>query len=118
VWVDIDKTLVKIDEVASNQEGIAVEEALILRGQAAILCFARNGVNDSHFSPQTGQLETYREALERLNATIAFKSSEVDMEDTVKSSPSFHSSLPNFLVGPPHRNRGQEAHPALHQACR
>jgi hypothetical protein len=40
------------------------------------------------------------------------------MEDTVHSSPSFHSSLPNFLVGPPHRNRGQEAHPALHQACR
>jgi hypothetical protein len=31
-FVDIEKALVKIDEVASNQEGIAVEEALILRG--------------------------------------------------------------------------------------
>jgi hypothetical protein len=42
VRADIDKTLVKIDEVASNQEGIAVEEALILRGQVFVLCFARN----------------------------------------------------------------------------
>ena len=30
--VDIEKALLKIDEVASNQEGIAAEEALILRG--------------------------------------------------------------------------------------
>lgn len=29
---DIEKTLLKIDEVASNQEGVAVEEALVLRG--------------------------------------------------------------------------------------
>ncbi|KAF9460272.1 exocyst complex component, exo70 subunit [Collybia nuda] len=63
---NIDKTLIKIDEVASNQEGIAAEEALILRG------------------PQTGQLEKYKEALERLNASIAFKSSEVDSDDTAR----------------------------------
>lgn len=67
---NIDKTLLKIDEVASNQEGIVVEQALILRG------------------PQTGQLEIYREALERLNATIAFKSSDIDSEETVYSSSS------------------------------
>jgi hypothetical protein len=30
--IDIEKALLKIDEVASNQEGIAAEEALILRG--------------------------------------------------------------------------------------
>lgn len=29
---DIEKTLMKIDEVASSQDGIAAEEALILRG--------------------------------------------------------------------------------------
>lgn len=63
---NIDKTLLKIDEVASNQEGIVVEQALILRG------------------PQTGQLEIYREALERLNATIAFKSSDIDSEETAR----------------------------------
>jgi exocyst complex protein 7 len=32
--IDIEKALLKIDEVASNQEGIAAEEALILRGYA------------------------------------------------------------------------------------
>jgi exocyst complex protein 7 len=34
---DIEAALVKIDEVASNQEGIAAEEALILRGYASLL---------------------------------------------------------------------------------
>ena len=31
-FLDIESALQKIDEAASNQEGIAVEEALILRG--------------------------------------------------------------------------------------
>lgn len=35
---DIESALQKIDEVASNQEGIAAEEALILRGYARMLC--------------------------------------------------------------------------------
>ena len=30
--LDIEKALIKIDDVASNQEGIAAEEALTLRG--------------------------------------------------------------------------------------
>ena len=34
-------------------------------------------------SPQPGQLETYKEALERLNASIAFKSSEEDTTQAV-----------------------------------
>ncbi|PFH46755.1 hypothetical protein AMATHDRAFT_69109 [Amanita thiersii Skay4041] len=54
---NIDQTLAKIDEVASNQENLVVEEALILRG------------------PQPGQLDEYKNALERLNALIAFKAS-------------------------------------------
>lgn len=36
---DIEAALQKIDEVASNQEGIAAEEALILRGQV-LRCLA------------------------------------------------------------------------------
>ena len=32
IHTDIDSALTKIDEVASNQEGIAAEEALVLRG--------------------------------------------------------------------------------------
>ncbi|KAJ7703889.1 exocyst complex component, exo70 subunit [Mycena rosella] len=63
---NIEKALLKIDEVASNQEGIAAEEALILRG------------------PQPGQLSVYQEALERLNASIAFKSSDRDSLDTAR----------------------------------
>ena len=34
-------------------------------------------------SPQPGQLEIYKEALERLNASIAFKSSEEDTTQAV-----------------------------------
>ncbi|KAJ7184391.1 Cullin repeat-like-containing domain protein [Mycena filopes] len=63
---NIEKALLKIDEVASNQEGIAFEEALILRG------------------PQPGQLAVYQEALERLNASIAFKASDRDSLDTAR----------------------------------
>ncbi|KAF9490346.1 exocyst complex component, exo70 subunit [Pleurotus eryngii] len=63
---NIEKALLKIDEVASNQEGIAAEEALILRG------------------PQSGQLDVYTDALERLNAGIAFKSSDRDLADTAR----------------------------------
>jgi hypothetical protein len=36
---DIEKALLKIDEIASNQEGIAAEEALILRGFVALSSF-------------------------------------------------------------------------------
>ncbi|SJL17663.1 uncharacterized protein ARMOST_21220 [Armillaria ostoyae] len=63
---NIEKALLKIDELASNQEGIAVEEALILRG------------------PQPSQLDAYRDALERLNAAIAFKGSEGDSLETAR----------------------------------
>ncbi|KAL0062598.1 exocyst complex component exo70 [Marasmius tenuissimus] len=63
---NIEKALLKIDEVASNQEGVAAEEALILRG------------------PQTGQLEAYQDALERLNASIAFKGADRDSMDTAR----------------------------------
>ncbi|KAJ7153068.1 Cullin repeat-like-containing domain protein [Mycena crocata] len=63
---NIEKALLKIDELASNQEGIAAEEALILRG------------------PQPGQLPIYQEALERLNASVAFKSSDRDTLDTAR----------------------------------
>ncbi|KAL0565578.1 exocyst complex component exo70 [Marasmius crinis-equi] len=63
---NIEKALLKIDEVASNHEGIAAEEALILRG------------------PQTGQIQEYQDALERLNASIAFKGADKDSMDTAR----------------------------------
>lgn len=51
---NIDSALQRIDEVASNQEGMVAEEALILRG------------------PQSDQLDAYTDALGRLNVSIAF----------------------------------------------
>ncbi|KAG7443520.1 uncharacterized protein BT62DRAFT_1034465 [Guyanagaster necrorhizus] len=61
---NIEKALLKIDELASNQEGIAADEALILRG------------------PQPNQLDAYRDGLQRLNAAIAFKGSESSSLET------------------------------------
>ncbi|KAG1727516.1 Cullin repeat-like-containing domain protein [Suillus lakei] len=63
---NIDRALLKIDEVASSQDGIAIEEGLVLRG------------------PQLGQLEAYIDILERLNAAIAFKSSDADSRDMAR----------------------------------
>ncbi|KAI0826310.1 Cullin repeat-like-containing domain protein [Irpex lacteus] len=63
---NIEAALQKIDEVKSNQEGIAAEEALILRG------------------PQPGQLDAYKDVLERLNTSIAFKSLDRDLGDTAR----------------------------------
>ncbi|KAI0298423.1 hypothetical protein B0F90DRAFT_1669016, partial [Multifurca ochricompacta] len=63
---NIESALQKIDEVASNQEGIAAEEALILRG------------------PQPDQLGAYTDALERLNANIAFGAADENQRDTVR----------------------------------
>ncbi|KAG1772900.1 Cullin repeat-like-containing domain protein [Suillus placidus] len=63
---NIDRALLKIDEVASSQDGIAIEEGLVLRG------------------PQPGQLEAYIDILEHLNAAIAFKSSDADSRDMAR----------------------------------
>ncbi|KAI0073224.1 hypothetical protein K474DRAFT_1666843 [Panus rudis PR-1116 ss-1] len=62
----IEAALQKIDEIASNQEGIAAEEALILRG------------------PQPGRLDEYKDVLARLNASVAFKSADRDYRDTAR----------------------------------
>ncbi|TFK18960.1 exocyst complex component, exo70 subunit [Coprinopsis marcescibilis] len=59
---NIDQTLLKIDDVASNQSDLSNEEGLILRG------------------PQPGQLTVYKDALERLNANIAFKGEDKDVD--------------------------------------
>ncbi len=39
--IDIESALQKIDEIASYHEGVAAEEALILRGLATILIYSR-----------------------------------------------------------------------------
>ncbi|KAF9443168.1 exocyst complex component, exo70 subunit [Macrolepiota fuliginosa MF-IS2] len=63
---NIDQALFKIDEMATTQEDLAAEEALILRG------------------PQSNNVQGYREALARLNASIAFKSADRDLAETAR----------------------------------
>ncbi|KAI0366071.1 hypothetical protein BV20DRAFT_1003065 [Pilatotrama ljubarskyi] len=55
---NIESALQKIDEIASYHEGVAAEEALILRG------------------PQPNQLNAYTEVLERMNVSVAFNSTD------------------------------------------
>ncbi|THH10611.1 hypothetical protein EW145_g1201 [Phellinidium pouzarii] len=63
---NIDGTMQLINEVASSQQGLAEEEALIIRG------------------PQATQLNVYVDALERMNASIAFKGSSGDSADSAR----------------------------------
>ncbi|KAL1941802.1 hypothetical protein VTO73DRAFT_6802 [Trametes versicolor] len=55
---NVESALQKIDEIASYHEGVAAEEALILRG------------------PQPNQLSAYTEVLERMNVSVAFNSTD------------------------------------------
>ena len=88
VLLDIESALQKIDEVASNQEGIAAEEALILRGCVFSPIEHPNELSYLFYylspSPQPEQLDAYTDALERLNASIAFGSAEENQRDTVR----------------------------------
>ncbi|KZT07915.1 uncharacterized protein LAESUDRAFT_724388 [Laetiporus sulphureus 93-53] len=63
---NIESALMKIDEIASYQEGIAAEEALILRG------------------PQQGQLQDYIEVMQRMNVTIAFGATDGGARETAR----------------------------------
>lgn len=64
--VDIESTLQSIDKVVSSHEGIAAEEALILRG------------------PQPNDLMVYIDAVERLSASVAFKASDRSMRENAR----------------------------------
>ncbi|PVF94062.1 hypothetical protein CPB86DRAFT_766482 [Serendipita vermifera] len=55
---NIEATLQSIDRLASDQDGVAAEEALILRG------------------PRPNEVDTYIATVERLNATIAFNTGD------------------------------------------
>lgn len=71
------------------------------------------------YSPQPGQLETYKEALERLNASIAFKSSEEDTTQAVSFE--FFASFTHFTIASPGSYRRDWSHqdnPAIHKTCR
>ncbi|PPQ78842.1 hypothetical protein CVT25_010628 [Psilocybe cyanescens] len=63
---NIDQTLARIEDLSSNQQDLAVDESLILRG------------------PQPGQIDVYKEALERLNTSIAFNAADLDLAHTAR----------------------------------
>ncbi|KAF8168883.1 exocyst complex component, exo70 subunit [Pholiota molesta] len=63
---NIDKTLARIEDLSSNQQDIAADESLILRG------------------PQPGQIGVYKDALERLNTSITFNASDLDLVATAR----------------------------------
>ena len=120
--LDIESALQKIDDVTSNQEGTAAEEALILRGCVNVLWTARL-IAYSPFclfqSPQPKRLNEYIDALERLNTSIAFASTAANQRDTVRleSSHSLSSFLILWLTGEAGRNGGQETRAVIHKGC-
>ncbi|KAF9527700.1 exocyst complex component, exo70 subunit [Crepidotus variabilis] len=61
---NIDQTLARIEEMSVNHEDLAADEDLILRG------------------PQPGQLNVYKDAMERLNTSIAFNAADLDLAAT------------------------------------
>ncbi|KAH9477346.1 Exocyst complex component 7 [Psilocybe cubensis] len=63
---NIDQTLARIEDLSSNQQDLAADESLILRG------------------PQPGQIAVYKEALERLNTSIAFNAADLDLAHTAR----------------------------------
>ena len=77
--------MLKIDEIKSNQEGIAAEEALILRGYvlSTLTNVASSNAVPLH-RPQPGRLDEYKDALERANAGLVFASMERDSRDTAR----------------------------------
>ncbi|KIY67553.1 hypothetical protein CYLTODRAFT_454368 [Cylindrobasidium torrendii FP15055 ss-10] len=77
---NIDKALLKIDELASNHEGAAAEESTIIRG------------------PQAGNLEAYKDAMERLNAAFAFQSGSADTARLIETGAKKLAQLYTTLV--------------------
>ena len=65
-----------------NKEDLAADEATILRGYVDPPSTAFH--TNASKRPQTGQLSIYKDALERLNASIAFNTTNVDVPATVR----------------------------------
>lgn len=84
--IDIDLTLARIEDLASSKQDLAVDESLILRGYACMFLL-QSGVPSifTFDSPQPGQMNAYKDALERLNTSIAFNAADLDLPAAVRS---------------------------------
>jgi len=85
-WLpDIDKTLEKIEDLANNQQDLSVDESLILRGCGALIYIVSLVDFIVFYRPQPGQIGVYKDALERLNTSIAFNAADLDLAAAVSS---------------------------------
>jgi exocyst complex protein 7 len=91
--LDIGRTLENLKEMSFDREDLAADEAIILRGCVETYSTTISTLICSH-RPQPGQLNIYKDALERLNTSIAFNTTDMDISVTVYNNVSF-PQLPN-----------------------
>lgn len=89
---DIDKTLERIEDLANTRQDLKVDESLILRGSVtfSLVFFVLSLTYMVLHRPQTGQINVYQDALERLNTSIAFNAADLDLAAAVSS---FHDQF-------------------------
>jgi len=82
---DIDKTLERIEDLANTRQDLAVDESLILRGSVTptLSCPFLPLTYTVLHRPQAGQINVYQDALERLNTSIAFNATDLDLPAAV-----------------------------------
>lgn len=70
--------------MSGGQEDIAAEEGIIIRGCVTVFT-TRSGMRSNvSCSPQSRDLRAYTDAIDRLNASFAFKESGEDSTRTVR----------------------------------
>ena len=100
--------------MASSQEDLVAEEAMILRGWAMLRKTFEDILKITN-SPQTDNSELYKEALDRLNAKIAFDPHNLDLTKTVRIVQwTCHRFWHLVYIGSSRWNWSQEANPALY----
>jgi len=114
---DIDQALSKIDEMAGTQEDLIAEEAMILRGWAMLHKSFLLDILDIINSPQTDNSEMYKEALNRLNAKIAFNPDDLDLTKTVNTQLQIFTDFDTLFIGSSCWNGSQEAYSTLYNYC-
>ena len=83
--LDIDKTLERIEDLANTRQDLTVDESLILRGCDSLSFHSFPLTSMELHRPQPGQINVYQDALERLNTSIAFNATNLDLPAAVSS---------------------------------
>lgn len=83
-YLDIDRTLEVIARFESEQDNVAAEEALIMRGFVIHLVVLIRCPEYFHYRPREDQLVQYIDAVQKLNVNIAFKGADRASKETVR----------------------------------